>query len=266
MNQLKEQVLDEKLTLFERLTVLMEILRSEKGCSWDKKQTHKSLIPYLIEESYEVVEAIENEDKKLLAEELGDLLCQIVFHAQIAREAGSFDIDDSVNSIINKLIIRHPHIFEEEKELSPQEVRDQWEQIKRKTNKKKKSNSTFSGIPRSMPSLTMAYRVGEKAGGLGFDWKNKEDVLSKMSEEFNEIQEALKAGEIKDIEEEIGDLLFATASLARKCKIDPETALKKGLNKFISRFEKMEKEVETKGGDIAKLTLEELESIWKKLK
>ena len=266
MNQFKKRVLDEKLSLFERLTVLMEILRSEKGCAWDKKQTHKSLIPYLIEESYEVVEAIENEDNKQLAEELGDLLCQVVFHAQIAKEAGNFDVNDSIRAIINKLIERHPHIFEVEKKLSPQEVRDQWEQIKRKTNKKKKTNSTFAGIPRSMPALTMAYRVGEKAGGLGFDWKNKEDVLLKIEEEFKEIQDALKAGKTKEIEEEIGDLLFATASLARKCKIDPETALKKALNKFIRRFEKMEKEVESKGKDISDLDLNALEAIWKQLK
>ena len=244
----------------------MSILRSPEGCAWDRKQTHKSLLPYLIEEAYEVVEVIESGRFGNLKEELGDLLCQVVFHAQLASERGDFDINDSINILVDKLIERHPHVFRAKKELSPQQVRDQWELIKTRHDDEK---TVLSGLPRSMPALTMAFRLGEKAGGVGFDWEKPAEVLDKIEEEVLEIKEELAAGTKKNKESltnEIGDLLFATASLARKLDIEPETALRTALEKFRNRFEKLEKRVVASGGSFNDYTLEELEDIWQQVK
>lgn len=263
MSDLKRKVLDKSITPFERLKILMEILRSPGGCQWDRKQTHQSLLPYLIEEAYEVVEAVENNDVNALKEELGDLLCQIVFHAQLASERGEFTVDDSAEILVNKLIARHPHVFENHKELSPKEVRDQWEQIKVESGEKK---SVLSGIPKSMPALTMAFRIGEKAGGVGFDWKRAEDVLDKIDEEVLEVKEAVRNKNKAQITNEIGDLLFAIASLSRKLDIDPEIALKAGLRKFKIRFDKLEQKVNESNRKFKTFSLEELEEIWQEIK
>ncbi|MEE8577784.1 MAG: nucleoside triphosphate pyrophosphohydrolase [candidate division Zixibacteria bacterium] len=265
MENLKAKVLDSDLAPFERLTLLMKILRSPKGCSWDRKQDHKSLLPYLIEEAYEVVEAVESEDHKHLSAELGDLLVQVVFHAQIAAENGHFTINDSINSIVAKLIERHPHVFEDRKELNPAEVRDQWEQIKLK---KSEDSSVLGGLPRSMPALTAAFRVGQKAGGIGFDWKSVHDVFEKIEEEIGEVKEELAAENpsTERVAEEIGDLLFATASLARKASVDPEMALRSALEKFRDRFSKLEKTVRLSSRSFDEYELAELESIWQRIK
>ncbi|MBD3403726.1 nucleoside triphosphate pyrophosphohydrolase [candidate division GN15 bacterium] len=257
---------DPGLTPFERLTVLMEILRSPEGCAWDRKQTHESLVPYLIEEAYEVIEVIEAGRYDDLAEELGDLLTQVVFHAQLGRERGAFDINDAVNSVVNKLVNRHPHVFGERKDLKPQQVRDQWEKIKTSSGEKP---SVLGGLPRTMPALTMAFRMGEKAGGVGFDWKQAADVLEKIDEELAELRAELQPGAAVDKErlsDEIGDLLFATASLARKLDIEPEVALRRALEKFRSRFERMELVVRDSGGGFDDYSLDELEEIWQGLK
>ncbi|MEW5923730.1 MAG: nucleoside triphosphate pyrophosphohydrolase, partial [Candidatus Zixiibacteriota bacterium] len=166
-----------KIEPFNKLVEIMATLRSPGGCNWDRKQTHESLLPYLIEETYEVVEAIENRDPMHLREELGDLLIQIIFHARIAEEAGYFSINDAINDINEKLINRHPHVFGEKKDLQPQEVRDQWEKIKIDSGEKK---SVINGIPKSAPALVKAFRFGEKAGGVGFDWNNPSEVLDKV--------------------------------------------------------------------------------------
>ncbi len=263
MSDTSRQILDPKLRAFERLVRIMAILRSEDGCAWDRKQTHQSLLPYLIEETYEVVEAIQVGDYAELKEELGDLLCQVVFHAQLAAERDDFDIDDSVNAIAEKLINRHPHVFKEKADLEPQQVRDQWEKIKINNEEKK---SVLAGLPKSMPALMMAFRMGEKAGGLGFDWDDATEVLDKLEEETREIKQELQAGDKDRLAEEIGDLLFATASLARKLEIDPELALKKALLKFKRRFEKLEKHIKEKGRSFDDYTLSELEDIWQSLK
>ncbi len=259
----KEKVLNPHTDPFKRLVLLMEVLRSPEGCSWDRKQTHRSLLPYLIEETYEVVEAIETGDNGELKEELGDLLCQVVFHAQLAKEDGAFTLDDAVTHIVEKLIARHPHVFDDKKELSPKQVRDQWEQIKIDSGEKK---TVLSGIPKSMPALTMAFRIGEKAGGVGFDWKQSEDVLEKLEEELSEIKQAVQSKDKTRITEEIGDLLFAVASLARKHEIDPERALKLALDKFSARFHKMEEHIAFQGKRFQDYTLEELEDIWQNIK
>ena len=266
MTELEARVRDPRLTPFERLVTVMEILRSPEGCNWDKKQTHESLIPYLLEEAYEVVEVIESGNYSLLREELGDVLTQVVFHAQLARERGDFKVEDAVNDVVEKLIGRHPHVFGEKKDLNPQQVRDQWEKIKTESGEK---TSVLGGLPRVMPALTMAFRTGEKAGGVGFDWKTADDVLPKVEEEIAEIREEMAAGtdtNKEKISDEIGDLLFAVSSLARKLDIDPEEALRRALLKFRSRFGRLEQVVREGGGSFDDYSLDELESIWQKVK
>ena len=263
MNENKQLISDPKLKPFEKLLLIMEILRSPNGCAWDRKQTHQSLIPYLVEETYEVIEAIEATDSKELKEELGDLLCQIVFHSQLAKDSGNFTIEDSIEHINEKLIRRHPHVFEENKELNPDEVREQWENIKINSGEKK---SVLNGLPKSMPALTMAFRMGEKAAGVGFDWKKSSDVFYKLNEEINEIKEAAENENKERLSEEIGDLLFAVASLSRKFEINPEQALKSALGKFKKRFDKLERTVIKSGNKFENYTLEELEEIWQQNK
>jgi tetrapyrrole methylase family protein/MazG family protein len=263
MPDIKNAVFDKTITPFQRLTALMEVLRSPEGCSWDRKQSHKSLLPCLIEETYEVIEAIEAEDSDALREELGDLLCQVVFHGQLAKEAGAFNIDDSINCIVDKLVRRHPHVFAEQKELTPKQVRDQWEKIKVESGEKQ---SVLSGIPSSMPALTMAFRIGQKAGGAGFDWGKAADVIDKLREEIGEINKAMQQGDREALTDEIGDLLFAVASLARKLEIDPEQALRQALKKFRQRFEKLEQQVKGTGRTFESFTLEQLEEMWQSIK
>jgi tetrapyrrole methylase family protein / MazG family protein len=263
MSELKKRIENPALSPFERLVEVMRILRSPEGCAWDRAQTHKTLIPYLIEEAHEVIDSIEKEDYGELKGELGDLLCQIVFHAQLASERGDFTANDAATHIVDKLVHRHPHVFGERKDLNPQEVRDQWEKRKIETGEK---DSVLSGLPSSMPALMMAYRMGEKAGGVGFDWQAPIDVLSKVREELTELEHEIEGGDKDKTEEEIGDLLFAVASLARKLKVDPESALKRGLVKFRHRFGQLEKRVADSGRQFRDFSLDELESIWQEVK
>ncbi len=262
MTDLKARVLAPELTPFERLVRVMEVLRSPRGCNWDKKQTHKSLLPYLLEEAYEVIEVIEGGKKSELCEELGDLLIQIVFHAQIASERGDFDINDSINRVVDKMIARHPHVFGDKKDLSPEQVNDQWERMKTGSGEK---TSVLGGVPKTLPALTMAFRIGEKASGMGFDWRKAEEVLQKVSEELGEIETEFEADDRtrkEALADEIGDLLFATASLARKSGIDPELALRRALDKFRNRFGRLEASVKQTGKQFDDFTLEELEEMW----
>lgn len=253
----------DNLTPFKRLREIMAVLRSPGGCNWDRKQTHKSLLPYLIEETYEVVEAIEEGSPDDLREELGDLLCQIMFHARIAEENGQFNVDDSIDSINKKLIDRHPHVFGEKKDLNPQEVRDQWEKVKIESGEKK---SVINGIPKSAPALVKGFRFGEKAAGVGFDWENADDVLDKIKEEIAEIETAMPDNNKDRIEDEIGDLLFAVSSLARKLDINPEQALNRTLQKFSKRFNHIEDKVRESGNHWDDYNLEQLEAWWQEAK
>jgi MazG family protein len=263
MDDPKARLNDQNLPSWERLKTIMAALRAPGGCAWDRKQTHQSLLPYLIEETYEVVEAIENGSRKQLKEELGDLLCQVVFHAQLADESGEFDADDIADTISDKLIRRHPHVFGAPEELDPRQVRDRWEQRKVESGEKKE---LLGGLPSSMPALTMAFRIGEKAGGVGFDWEKADDVIDKLDEEVDEIRQAVKSGDRDKLTDEIGDLLFATASLSRKLNIEPEVALKQALQKFRRRFGRMEEEVRRRGHNIHDLPLDDLEEIWQSIK
>ena len=266
MTDLKARVMNSGLTPFEQLCAVMAILRSPEGCNWDRAQTHQTLLPYLIEEAYEVVEAVESGDSDALREELGDILLQVVFHAQLANEAGKFDINDSVQAVVTKLIERHPHVFGERKDLRPSEVRDQWEKIKTDSGEKP---SVLAGLPHTMPALTMAFRLGEKAAGVGFDWKRSSHALEKVGEELAEVRAALEEhgpDRSERLTGEIGDVLFAVASVARLEGIDPETALRAALRKFRERFESLEVELTAGGRRFDDFTLEKMEEVWQRIK
>ena len=271
------EIPDSKLAPFERFVALMRTLRAPGGCAWDAKQTHASLIPYLIEEAYELVEVIEARDKgdggekegaSSLKEELGDLLAQFVFHGVIAEERGEFTIDETISKVFDKLVHRHPHVFGDDKnKLDHSQVREKWE--KRKLEEKNASGGKkrlLEGVPHSMPALNLAYRFGEKAGGVGFDWPSAKPVLEKIQEEIAELRKEISTGERAKQEEEIGDLLFVVASLSRKLEIDPEMALKRSLRKFEKRFTYIEDKVRASGKSWDDFTLDELEAWWDEAK
>ncbi|MDK2885869.1 MAG: tetrapyrrole methylase family protein / MazG family protein [Thermosipho sp. (in: thermotogales)] len=239
---------------FEKLIKIMETLRGPNGCEWDKAQTHETLIPYLIEEAYEFIDEVKNRNYENMKEELGDILLQIVFHAQIAKENNKFSIDDIIDHLNEKLIRRHPHVFGNEAGYSYA----RWEEIKAK----EKGEKTFSKIGKinyALPALSLARRVQENAADLGFDWDNIEDVLLKVKEEIEELKNA-KNHEEK--EEEFGDLLFALVNLSRFLKIDPEISLRKATEKFVRRFQKMENLIKKDNKNLEELSLEELDKYW----
>lgn len=254
---------------FQRLVELMRILRSPGGCAWDAKQTHESLIPYLIEETYEVIDALESLGDKpgnyaQLREELGDFLTQFVFHGLLAEEAGGFTVDEVITTLTDKLIRRHPHVFAEVAAPDdPAEVRKIWEKQKLKErNSSGQRKRLLEGVPTSMPALTRAYRLGEKAAGVGFDWPEVAPLVEKIDEELAELKVEIAAGDKTKSAEEIGDLLFVVASLARKMGINPERSLHQSLRKFTERFTYIEERVISSGRSWDDFTLEELESWW----
>ncbi len=248
---------------FKKLIQIVDDLRDEtKGCPWDKKQTSKSLVPNFIEELYEVIEAIEDEDDDALREELGDLMLHLVFQVQIAREQDKFGMEDVLKAINDKLIRRHPHIFGDEDVDTADAVKMNWELIKKKEKKDRKS--ILDGVPRSMPALIQAWRLQEKAASVGFDWPQLPPVCDKIEEEHAELMAALKSGEKAAIEEELGDLIFSIVNLARKLDIDAEAALKATNRKFYDRFQYIE--AQYKDSDINEAGLDELDSHWKKAK
>jgi len=248
---------------FSKLVEIMATLRSEHGCPWDREQTHKSLRQHLIEEAYEVIETIDEERYKDLAGELGDLLLQVVFHAQMAKEEGLFTIADVLDSINEKLIRRHPHVFGTEVINTAEEQIVQWEQSKLKKEGKK---SAIDGVPRAMPALLRAYRMQNKASAVGFDWDNIEPVWEKVNEEMQELREATKSGDQEKIEEELGDLLFSIVNLSRFLKANPEDALRRTIEKFYDRFQKVESEFESRNKSITDANLAEMDAVWDKVK
>ena len=252
------------MSSFYSLVDIMKTLRGPNGCPWDKIQTHKSLIPYLLEETYEVIETIEENDFEKLKEELGDLLLQIVFHAEIASQNGEFDIDDVSEAITRKLIRRHPHVFQKKTDLSPDEVTVNWEHIKLEKDKPKQGerNSVLSGVPKNLPALLRAYRVQEKAAQFGFDWEKTEDIIVKLDEETLELKTELANGNDAGIEEELGDLLFTVVNVARFLKIDPEGALNRITNKFKRRFEYIEERLAESNRTVADADLTEMDKLW----
>ena len=247
---------------FERLINIVEQLRNPKdGCSWDIKQTHRSLIPNFIEELYECIEAIENDDFEHLSEELGDLLLHIVMQAQIAKESDKFDIEKVLTKISDKLIRRHPHVFSKKDSISSEEVQKNWEKIKL-DEKKETRNSVIDGIPRAMPNLIVAQRMQEKAASIGFDWKAIEPVFEKLEEELQEFEEAYRENDFEAIQDEMGDLLFTLVNVSRKLGFDAESALKRTINKFDRRFKIVEKHYQNNNENMHEKTLEQLDEIW----
>jgi len=246
-----------------RLVEVMKRLRSEHGCPWDREQNHETLKPYLLEEAYEVLNAIDSKDDTHLMEELGDLLLQIVFHAQLAAEEGRFTIDDVARSIVNKLVRRHPHVFSDVKVKNAQEVLKNWEQIKKDEGKK----SVLDGIPEHLPALLKARRVQEKAKRVGFDWDSVDGVVEKLVEEIKELIEAVGKGKVQDAEEEFGDILFSLVNISRFLGIDAEDSLRKTINKFMKRFYYIEEKVKKKGNKpLGDNTLKELDGLWEEAK
>jgi len=264
----------EKKDTFADLVTLMSRLRSKGGCPWDREQTHKSLLPYLIEEAYEVLDTIEAGDDERLKEELGDLLLQIIFHAQIARERKKFDIYDVIEHLDDKLRTRHPHVFAKRKVVSTEEVIRNWEHIKLSADRKDanskggKSKSVLSGIPRHLPGLLKAYRVQEKVARFDFDWEKAEQVFSKIEEEISELRRAAgrRKVEHQEIEEELGDVLFSWVNLSRHLNVNPEFALRKTIDKFVKRFNYIEKQLKRKKIPLKEAGLPLLDSLWEEAK
>ena len=250
----------------QKLVDVMFKLRAPDGCPWDKEQDHDTLKRFLIEESYEVIEAIENKDFEHLKEELGDLLLQVVFHAQVANESKLFTFQDVIDGIYNKLIRRHPHVFKDALVNNSRDVEVQWEDIKRKEKKNQQVDGTersaIDGVPLAMPSTLQAVRLTEKAGRVGFDWENAAQVVDKIDEELNELKEALKSNNQKEIAHELGDLLFATCNLSRHLNMDPEEVNREALQRFRKRFKMMEKLVGDKGLKLKELPITEQEKLW----
>jgi tetrapyrrole methylase family protein/MazG family protein len=246
----------------------MARLRRPGGCPWDREQTPETLKPYLIEEAYEVLEALEAGDPRALKEELGDLLLQIVFHAEIAAEAGEFTINDVVQGLIDKLVRRHPHVFGNLKVKDANEVVQNWSRIKAREKEEagKEDRSILAGLPKSAPALIQAQRLGEKASRVGFDWSFPQEVLKKVREEVDELEEALTGKDPVRQEEELGDLLLALTSLARRLDLNAEMALRKAIARFADRFRYIEEQVAATGQDIHHVSLQDLEALWQEAK
>jgi tetrapyrrole methylase family protein/MazG family protein len=257
----------------ERLVEIMAKLRGDGGCPWDREQTHQSLKPCVIEETYEVVEAIDSGRSDKLCEELGDLLLQIVFHAQLAKETGQFQMIDVINGIIEKLIRRHPHVFGDTKVAGVSGVIENWEKIKKSENPEERK-SVLDGVPKDLPALMKAEKLQSKAAKVGFDWVNLEGPLNKVKEEFGEFEELIRSGiaplpqspEWDRLEDEFGDILFALVNVGRFMKINPELALLRTNKKFVNRFQYIEKEAAATGKDLTKMNLEEMDLLWEAAK
>jgi tetrapyrrole methylase family protein/MazG family protein len=255
-------VKEKKQYSFDDLLDVMSTLRGENGCPWDKEQTHESLKRYLIEEAYEVIDAIDKDDMESLCDELGDVLLQVVFHSQIAKEFGEFDIKDVIHGITNKMIKRHRHIFGNDKCETAEDVLVNWEKIKREEKNIKTHTENLKAIPTSLPGLIRSYKVQEKAAEVGFDWDKVDDALLKVHEELKEFLQVYKDREEDKIIEELGDLLFAIVNVSRFLGINPEFALTKTIEKFIKRFEYIENTALKNGKKLEEMTLEEMDELW----
>ena len=260
---------------FEKLVEIMATLRGPNGCPWDKQQDFNSLKPMLVEEVYEVLEAVENNDPEGLSEELGDLLLHVVFNAQLGKEAGTFDIDTVIQKISQKLVRRHPHVFGEESASTAEEVIKNWETIKAQEKAEKlksrtpEQRSLLEGIPSKLPAIHEAHQISSRAARVGFDWRDVEGIFDKLQEEVQELKEVLSGDDERHrerLEDEIGDMLFVIVNIARYLKIDSESALKRANRKFKSRFQYMETELSNQGKTLEEASLEEMEALWQKAK
>jgi XTP/dITP diphosphohydrolase len=251
----------EKLEAFGRLLDIMDTLRAE--CPWDKKQTLESLRHLTIEETYELADAIEENDLQEIKKELGDLMLHMVFYSKIGSEKGAFDVADVLNAVSDKLIHRHPHIYGDVEAATEEEVKANWEAIKLK---EKGTQSVLQGVPRGLPALVKAIRIGDKARGAGFDWDQPQDVWGKIKEELGEFERAQEVGNQEEIESELGDVLFSIVNFARLSNLDPELALERTNKKFIYRFTYMEKKAREQGKTLSNMALPEMELLWNEAK
>lgn len=251
---------------FQALAQVMDRLRGKDGCPWDKKQTFKSLKTFLIEEVYEILEAIDEGSPVGLKEELGDLLMHIFFLAQISKERGEFDINDVARSAVTKMIDRHPHVFGGTKASTPEEVEVNWSELKRREKGKSKTVSLLDDIPLQLPALLRAYRLTQRASSVGFDWKHPDELFEKIEEELRELREVIRDADRKRIEAEFGDLLFTLANVGRFIQIDPEEALRKSISKFVTRFQYVERVLSKRKKGLKEASLREMDQIWDEAK
>jgi tetrapyrrole methylase family protein/MazG family protein len=251
---------------FKKLTEIVDTLMGDNGCPWDKVQTRESLKPYLVEETYETLEALDSNNPEEIKEELGDLLYQVLFHAKISEKKNEFNITDVVESISDKMVHRHPHVFKEENLKTPEEVVTQWEEIKSKEKGKENRKSVLDGIPPHLPGLLRAQKLQKKAAKHGFDWDKIDDVFDKLDEEVAEFKEAVLSGKEIEMTAELGDIIFVLVNIAKFKKIDAEEALRATNNKFIKRFQHIEAKVAKCGKTLKKTSLEELEKYWQEAK
>ncbi len=248
---------------FNDLIELSRYLRSPEGCPWDREQSLETVTKYIIEEAYEVVQAIEQNDRDEIVEELGDLFFQVIFASQIASEEGEFDIHIVIDRLHNKLVRRHPHVFGEEKAKDAEEAVKTWHKQKLKEKSRKRR---LLEIPRTMPSLMRAHRVSEKASQVGFDWRGAEEVLPKVKEELAELEEEIKNNNKTGIEKEWGDLIFSLVNLGRHLRLDSERTAHKAIDGFIDRFSKVEDKAKESGKELSELTIEEMDVLWEEVK
>jgi len=251
---------------FDRLVDVVAMLRSDNGCPWDLAQTHESLKADLIEEAYELIEAIDAKVPKKICDELGDLLMQVMLHSQIATDRNEFSVDEVIENLTEKLVRRHPHVFGSVVATDENEVLESWEEIKRGEEGNKDRKSSLDGIPHSLPSLQRAEKIQKRASRAGFDWDQTEDVLPKLQEEIDEIEESIRNDDITEIEMEIGDLLFSVVNLCRFLNVQPEEALRKSTRKFVDRFQRMETALERTNKKFKDYDLSTLDQIWEQVK
>jgi len=251
---------------FSQLINLMARLRGPAGCPWDREQTPESLKPFLIEECYEVIEALDEGSPDKVKEELGDLLHFIIFHARIAEEQGAFTIQDVAGTIVDKMTRRHPHVFGGEKVSTSGEVLANWEEIKKKEKAHQKRTSILDGVPQGMPALLRAHGIQKRAARVGFDWNELDEALPKLDEEIAEFKESLKTKDATAIEEELGDIFFTLVNISRFLEINPEDALRKTISKFIHRFRYIEENAAEAGRSLKDMTLDEMEKLWQEAK
>ena len=258
--------MDETLNSLSKLIKITDTLMGEDGCPWDKVQTRESLKPYLVEETYEVLEALDENDPEKIKDELGDLLYQIIFHSKISSLKGEFDFRAVIDNLSEKMVRRHPHVIKDRKLSTPDQVIEQWEDIKKKEKNKKNQKSILDSIPINLPSLIRAQKIQKKAAKEGFDWERINDVFDKLDEEILEFKEAVLAKKNMDIQSEIGDIIFVITNISKFYKIDAEEALRSTNNKFIKRFHYIEQQLEEKGKTLKDSTLEEMEHYWQESK
>lgn len=250
----------------EDLVEIMRLLRAPGGCPWDAEQTHTSIKKNLIEETYEVIEAINKEDNELLCEELGDLMMQVVFHAQMEQENGIFDFDDVCDGVCKKLIERHPHVFGQVTVSGVDDVLTNWDEIKRKTKKQKTTTDSMLSVPRELPALMRATKLQKKAADVGFDWSEVSGALDKLEEEIAELRLAIQNKDKENMAEELGDILFSAVNVSRFIKTDAEEALTAASDKFLSRFTKVEKLAQERNIDMKSVGIDELDKLWDEAK